>query len=97
MPEHNNNKERILAGEIPETPSSDAYIARGLVAIRAEIEATGKIVDILSAEVLRPRLTTPGLTGSVIDEEQGSKKSSGSPLARFASSIFKERQEKQAA
>lgn len=97
MPEHDNNKERILAGEITETPSSDAYIARGLVAIRAEIEATGKIVDIPSADVLRPRLTTLRLTGGVIDEGQESEKSSGSPLARFASSIFKKRQEKKAA
>lgn len=96
MPEYDTN-ERVIGGEVTETPSSNSYIARNLNTIRAEIEAAGKIIDIPSADVLKPRLTISGVMNNVRDEAGKKKQSSGSPLARFASSSFKERQLKKAA
>ncbi|MBI2327290.1 hypothetical protein HYU92_03120 [Candidatus Curtissbacteria bacterium] len=60
MPEHDvNNKERILGGQTTEPPSSDAYIAGQIRAIRQEIEATdGRIVDVPEDDILTPQVTS---------------------------------------
>ena len=96
MAEHDNsNKERILSGEVTETTSSDAYIARNLATLQSEIEATGKIIDISTADIHRPKILASN--ASLPQEEIVEGVISINPLSRFVTNIFKERQEKKAA
>ena len=68
MPEQDNNhKERILAGQIAETSSSDASIVEKLKSIQEEIAGTtGVVLNVTPEDQLLPKIVLP-LT-SVVDQ-----------------------------
>lgn len=81
-------KDKVLGGEITETPSSDSYITRGYLESRAGVEGTtGIVVDAGSDNVFEPKMTSGPLTTVELDPDAVSsvvdiKKLSGNHSAR---------------
>ena len=88
---------RVFEGEVTETKSSDAYIARTVAGLVSEIEATaGTVVDIPGADIHKPKLVAQKTT-LLPEVENPQKNTSVDPLSRFVVGTFKDRQDKRAA
>lgn len=88
---------RVLEGEVTETKSSDAYIARTVATLVSEIEATAvPVVDIPRADIHKPKLVAQETT-LVPEVENPENNTPVDPLSRFVRDIFQKRQEKKAA
>ena len=85
-----------LQGQVTETPSSDAYIARHLATIQSEIEATtGKIIEIPTSDIHTPKIMASQIIAE--SEKQIEEGASIDPLSRFVTRLFQDRQLKKAA
>lgn len=88
---------RVLEGEVTETKSSDAYIARTVATLVSEIEATTvPVVDIPGADIHKPKLVAQKTT-LVPEVENPEINTPVDPLSHFVTGIFKKRQDKKAA
>mgnify|MGYP001588081441 CR=1 FL=1 len=88
---------RVIEGEVTETKSSDAYIERTVATLVSEIEATtGTVVDILGADIHKPKLVAQKTT-LLPEVENPQKNIPVDPLSRFVVGTFKDRQEKKVA
>lgn len=69
MPE--NDKERLLGGEVTLTPSSDEAITQTIKGLRSEIHAIGSTVD---ADYLAPKSLTSSITEEISTDVSGEEK-----------------------